>query len=55
MSKTQQQLAEELISVIKKLQPTFSISNGKLTDSNSTISLELYARNTIRDNTVSYR
>lgn len=55
MAKTQKQLAEELISIIKQLQPTFSISNGKLTDSNGTISLELYARNTVRDNTVSYR
>jgi hypothetical protein len=55
MAKTQKQLAEELISVIKQLQPKFSISNGKLTDSNGTISLELYARNTVRDNTVSYR
>ena len=55
MAKTQKQLAEELISVIKQLQPKFSISNGKLTDSNGTISLELYAQNTVRDNTVSYR
>lgn len=55
MAKTEKQLAEELIAVIKKMQPTFSISNGKLTDSNGTISLELYTRNTIRDNTASYR
>ena len=55
MVKTQEQLAKELISIIKQLQPTFSISNGKLTDSNGTISLDLYSRNTVRDNTVSYR
>lgn len=55
MAKTEKQLAEELIAIIKQLQPTFSISNGKLTDNKGLISLDLYSRNTVRDNTVSYR
>lgn len=55
MNKTERQLADEIIAIARRIQPKFTISNGKLTDSNGTFSLTMYPSNVVRESIISYK